>query len=83
MPSTARTLLLLLTLVAAPVVGRAQTVMGTITGHIKDASGAVLPGVTVTLTQLETSHKASVVTDVEDASRRARCRSGPIASTRS
>ncbi len=73
MPSTARTLLLLLTLVAAPVVGRAQTVMGTITGHIKDASGAVLPGVTVTLTQLETSHKASVVTDVEG-----RFTSGPM-----
>ena len=41
----------------------AQTVTGTITGVIKDSSGAVLPGVTVTFTQVETSRQESVVTD--------------------
>ena len=73
MPSTARTLLLLLTLVAAPVVGRAQTMTGTITGIVKDASGGVLPGVTVTMTQLETSRKETAVTDAEG-----RYTSGPL-----
>ena len=72
MPS-ARMLLLLVALVAAPVGARAQTVMGTITGHIRDASGGVLPGVTITMTQLETSHKASAVTDGEG-----RFTSGPL-----
>ena len=41
----------------------AQTVTGTVTGIIKDASGGVLPGVTVTFTQVETGRQETVVTD--------------------
>jgi Carboxypeptidase regulatory-like domain len=72
MHATAR-FLCLLALAMAPLPASAQTVMGTITGHIKDPSGGVLPGVTVTMTQLETSHKATAVTDAEG-----RFTSGPL-----
>ncbi len=56
---------LLLALLAAPWAAHAQTVTGTITGIVKDASGGVLPGVTVTMTQAETGRQESVVTDAE------------------
>lgn len=46
-----------------PVAANAQTVSGTVTGIVKDASGAVLPGVTVTFTQVETGRQETVVTD--------------------
>lgn len=52
--------LLLAALVAAPVLG--QTLTGSITGTIKDEQGAVLPGVTVTLTG-----KQGTQTQVTDA----------------
>ena len=41
----------------------AQTTSGTILGVIKDESGAVLPGVTVTITNQETSSKRTVLSD--------------------
>ena len=47
--------------IATPVGG--QTITGTITGVVKDTSNAVLPGATVTFTQIETSRRESVVTD--------------------
>ena len=56
---------LLLALLASPFVADAQTVTGTVTGIVKDASGGVLPGVTVTMTQAETGRQESVVTDGE------------------
>jgi hypothetical protein len=46
-----------------PVAASAQTVSGTVTGIVKDASGGVLPGVTVTFTQTETGRQETVVTD--------------------
>ncbi len=73
-------ILFLLAVVAAPLSAGAQTVMGTITGHIKDPSGGVLPGVTVTMTQLETGHKASAVTDSEGRFASGPCHSAPIGS---
>lgn len=46
-----------------PGAASAQTVSGTVTGIVKDSSGAVLPGVTVTFTQVETGRQETVVTD--------------------
>ena len=42
-----------------------QTITGTMTGLVKDASGGVLPGATVTMTHLQTGRMATVVTDAE------------------
>ncbi|MEX2273292.1 MAG: carboxypeptidase-like regulatory domain-containing protein [Vicinamibacterales bacterium] len=53
-----------LILCAAPSAS-AQTITGTITGIVKDASGGVLPGVTITMTHLQTSRPATAVTDAE------------------
>jgi hypothetical protein len=55
--------LLALALFALATPTTAQTVTGTITGIIKDPSGAVLPGVTVTFTHVETNRRESVVSD--------------------
>src|ERR1051325_1615038 len=43
---------------------RAQDTTGTILGTITDSSGAVLPGVTVTVKNTDTSQSRSVVSDV-------------------
>src|SRR5829696_2219744 len=55
--------LLVLSLWLLPPAAAAQTVSGTVTGIIKDASGGVLPGVTITFTQTETGRKDSVISD--------------------
>jgi hypothetical protein len=52
------------TLLSAPAAG-AQTITGTITGIVKDASGGVLPGVTIAMTQLETNRRETAVSDAE------------------
>lgn len=59
------TWLLLALLALAPAAARAQSqaVNGTIEGTIKDASGAVLPGVTVTVHNTDTGAERAVVTD--------------------
>ncbi len=38
---------------------------GTLSGRIEDASGAVVSGVTVTATHLETNHQLTTTSDVE------------------
>ena len=43
----------------------AQTVSGTIQGTVTDTSGAVLPGVTITLTQVETGTARAITTNGE------------------
>ena len=43
----------------------AQTVTGTIQGTVTDTSGGVLPGVTITLTQVETGTERAIVTNAE------------------
>lgn len=43
--------------------GMAQTTSGTISGTLFDETGAVLPGVTVTVTHLETGEKRTVLSD--------------------
>src|SRR5437016_1521413 len=55
---SARTLILLLTASAASAQATAQ-----MSGTVRDESGAVLPGVTVTVTQVETSVPRTAVTD--------------------
>jgi hypothetical protein len=57
-----------------PAAAFAQSFTGTIAGTVKDASGAVVPGVTVTLMQLETGRQAVVITTNEG-----RYVSGPLA----
>src|SRR5688572_9871117 len=47
----------------APALGQSQAINGTIEGTVKDAQGGVLPGVTVTVTHLETNTPRVVVTN--------------------
>jgi len=55
--------LVLLIAAAAPAFGQSQAINGTIEGTIVDPSGAVLPGVTVTITNTDTGTTRSVVTN--------------------
>ena len=50
---------------AAPGLADAQTITGTITGIVRDASGGVLPGATITMTQLQTGRQETAVSDGE------------------
>lgn len=50
-------------LLALPALVSAQTVTGTIQGTVTDTSGAVLPGVTVTLKQMDTGAQRPLVTN--------------------
>ena len=47
----------------APPPAGAQAVSGTILGFVKDSTGAVVPGATVTLVNTGTGYSRSVVTD--------------------
>ena len=49
--------------IVAPAVAAAQVSTGQISGRVTDASGAVLPGVTVTATQTETQFVRTTVTN--------------------
>ncbi len=57
--------MVLVVLSAAVRSADAQTITGTITGVVKDASGGVLPGATVTMTHLQTSRAEAAVSDNE------------------
>jgi hypothetical protein len=50
-------------LVAAPAAAQSQAVNGNIEGIVRDTSGAVLPGVTVTVTNVDTGAERVVVTN--------------------
>ena len=60
---TTMVLLALLTLAAGVASAQSQAANGTIEGTIKDASGALLPGVTVTVHNTDTGAERVVVTD--------------------
>ena len=61
---TVRAVLAIFVIFALPVaVVRAQDTTGTILGTITDASGGVLPGVTVTVKNTDTSQSRTIVTD--------------------
>ena len=55
--------LALAALIAVPAVASAQTITGQISGRVTDASGGVLPGVTVTIVNEGTGFKDMRVTD--------------------
>jgi hypothetical protein len=62
------TLLLLFALVgvlALPAPSQAQITRGAISGTVRDASGAVVPGVVVTVTNVDTNISRSAVTDAQ------------------
>ena len=48
-----------------PAVLSAQSFTGTITGTVKDVSGASIPHATVTITNLQTSRQDAITTDLE------------------
>ena len=50
-------------LLGSPAFGQSQAVNGTIEGTVADVSGAVLPGVTVTVTNTDTGASRAVVTN--------------------
>ena len=58
-------LLCAILLVLATTAADAQDFRGGVSGTIKDASGAVLPGVTVTATNVETNVAANAITDAK------------------
>jgi hypothetical protein len=60
-------------LLSLATVAAAQTITGTITGIVKDTSGAVLPGATITMTQVDTGRQETAVSDAEG-----RYASGPL-----
>ena len=55
--------LLSILVLVSPAFGQSQAINATIEGTVADASGAVLPGVTVTLTNTDTGAVRSVVTN--------------------
>ena len=57
--------LLLLVLFLGPGVARAQDPRGAITGTVNDTSGARLPGVTITATNVATNVMSSTTTNTE------------------
>ncbi len=57
--------ILYVALVSSPSLLFAQSYTGTIVGSIKDASGAVVPHATVTITNQQTSRQQSVTADLE------------------
>ncbi|MFZ0427403.1 MAG: carboxypeptidase-like regulatory domain-containing protein, partial [Acidobacteriota bacterium] len=52
---------ILLLMPAAPVFGQGSE--GTITGYVRDATGGVIPGVEVLITNLDTGATRTVITD--------------------
>ncbi|MBC7911743.1 MAG: carboxypeptidase regulatory-like domain-containing protein, partial [Pyrinomonadaceae bacterium] len=62
---TLSTLCVLLFLLVLPLRGSGQTTTANISGTVKDESGALLPGVTVTAKNLETGLTRTMVTDTE------------------
>lgn len=46
-------------------VANAQTITGTVTGIVKDASGAVLPGATINMKHLQTDRQETAVSDAQ------------------
>ena len=57
--------ILCIALVVSPSLLFAQSYTGTIVGSIKDASGAVVPHATITITNLQTNRQESVSADLE------------------
>ena len=56
-------ILLVLTLVFSPALGAAQTVRGTLLGNITDEAGLGIPGVTVTITEVNTNITTTAITN--------------------
>ena len=64
-PLAARAATIVLTAILLPSVGIAQMTRGSIAGTARDASGAVVPGATMTVINVATNAVQTVVTDAE------------------
>ena len=65
MPGCVRTTIALLALLTTTAAAAAQTITGTITGIVRDASGGVLPGATIAIVHLQTNRQETAVSDAE------------------
>ena len=59
-------------LLMSPIAGLAQGNTGRILGNISDATGALIPGATVTVTDVERGTTRTVITDESGACQRVR-----------
>jgi Carboxypeptidase regulatory-like domain/TonB dependent receptor len=64
-PLAARAAIIVLTAILLPSVGIAQMTRGSIAGTARDASGAIVPGATMTVINVATNAVQTVVTDAE------------------
>ena len=58
-------LLALVGILALPALSNAQTTRGAVSGTVRDATGAVVPGASVTVTHMDTNISRSTVTDAQ------------------
>ena len=63
--SAARAVVMLAIMLALPAIGFGQMTRGSIAGTVRDVSGAIVPGATVTVTHVATNAAQTVTTDAE------------------
>ncbi len=64
-------ILILASAVATPALAQSQAINGSIEGLVRDSSGSVMPGVTITVQNTDTGLERVVITDAAGAYRAA------------